>query len=248
MIKVIAEHRSVRKYTDQQIPQGVLDLIIEAATRASTTGTMQLYSIIVNQSEEAKAALSPCHFDQPMVRQAAAVVTFCADVNRFSKWCEQRQAEPEFHNFGWWVNGAIDAILASQNFSLEAENQGLGICYLGTTTYNARQIIKVLDLPRGVIPVVTIVVGYPAIDPPLTHRLPISSVVHYEKYADYSNTDIDQIYAQTEASEQTKRLLKENDLPNLARIFTEHRYKAKDSLHYSKEYFDVLKEQGFIEF
>lgn len=246
MIRAISSHRSIRKFKNKPIPEAVMEQMLIAATRASTTGTMQLYSIIVSQSDSIKEQLSPCHFNQPSVIQCGAVVTFCADVNRFSQWCNQRDAHPAYHNFAWWVNASIDALLASGNFALEAENQGLGICYLGTTTYTASQIISILDLPRGVVPVTTIVVGYPDVDPPLTPRLPLGAVVHYEKYESYTADKIDQLYASIENSEQTQRLLLENELPNLAKIFTERRYKEQDNIHFSKEYMDVLRKQGFI--
>lgn len=70
-------------------------------------------------------------------------------------------ADPQYDNFVWFVNGAIDAILASQNVCLEAESEGLGICYLGTTTYNADRIAEVLALPEGVIPVTTVTMATP---------------------------------------------------------------------------------------
>lgn len=208
---------------------------------------MQLYSIVISQSPQSKALLSPCHFNQPMVCQAGAVVTFCADVNRFSQWCLQRGATPGYHNFGWFVNAAIDAMLASENFALEAENQGLGICYLGTTTYTAARIVDVLSLPRGVVPVTTLVVGYAAEQPELTPRLPLEAVIHYDKYTAYTSQEIDQIYQQTEESDFTAELLRINALPNLARVFTDKRYTAADNLHFSREYYNTLIEQGFFE-
>ena len=249
MIKTIAEHRSIRKYSSRPIPGNVMEDLLLSATRASTTGTMQLYSIVVTTDPELKEQLSPCHFNQPMVRQAPAVVTFCADVNRFGKWCGQRGADPAYDNFLWYMNAATDSLLASENFSLAAEAHGLGICYLGTTLYTARDIIRILELPRGVIPVTTVVVGYPEDPlPPLTARLPLEAVVHYDKYQDYSPEDIDRLWAATELSEQTARIIKENDLPNLARVFTDRRYTRQDNLRFSAEYFAVLREQGFWEF
>lgn len=246
MIKTIAEHRSIRKFKSIPIPQDILNQALLAATRASTTGGMQVYSIIVTTQQELVAQLSPCHFNQPSVIESGTVVTFCADVNRFSKWCRQREAKPGYDNFMWFINGAIDALLASQNFALEAENQGLGICYLGTTTFTADKIIDILKLPVGVVPITTIVVGYPDQNPPLTPRLPLEAVVHYQQYNDYSTEQIDQLYYETEHSEFTANLLAINELPNLARIFTERRYKEEESLHFSNVYFEVLRKQGFI--
>ncbi len=251
MIPTIQNHRSVRQFEPgRTIPDPLMAELLAAAARASTVGNMQLYSIVVTQAGgPVFAELGPCHFGQPAAVTAGALVTFCADVHRFSLWCGQRGAEPGYDNLQWFVNAAIDALLASQNFSLEAEANGLGICYLGTTTYNAADIVRILHLPKGVVPVTTVAVGYPAEPlPPLTDRLPLEAVVHRETYRDYTPERIDEVWAAREASEETQQLLKENGLPNLARIFTERRYAKADNLRFSKAYLDVLREQGMFEF
>lgn len=246
MIKEIAQHRSIRKFKSDAIPQQTLDEILLAGTRASTTGNMQVYSMVVTTSAELREQLSPCHFNQPCVKQAPVLITFCADINRFDKWCRLRGAEPQYDNFAWFVNGAIDALLASQNVALEAEAHGLGICYLGTAIYTAERIAEILNLPAGVVPVTAMVMGYPDCEVPLTDRLPLDAVVHYDTYKDYSDADIDRIWAEREASEETVNLLKVNDLPTLARIFTERRYKGDDNLAISRSYLEFIKKQGFF--
>ena len=169
---------TIRKYKPEEIPAEILDQIIEAGTRASTTGNMQVYSIIVTTDHTIKEALSPCHFNQPMVTEAPVVMTFCADFNRFNKWCALRKAVPGYDNFLSFMTAAIDALLVAQNVCIAAEDFGLGICYLGTTTYMADKIIDILDLPSGVIPVTTVTIGYPDESPGLTDRLPMEAVVH----------------------------------------------------------------------
>lgn len=246
MMDTIFKHRSIRKYKDTPISDADLKEILEAGTRASNTGNMQVYSIVVTQDPEMKKKIAPFHFNQPMVTQAPVLLTFCADVNRFHKYSQFRKAEPAYDNFLWFVNGAIDTILASQNVALAAEEKGMGICYLGTTVYMAEQIIDLLKLPEGVVPVTTVVVGYPDENPPLTDRLPLEGLVHYETYKDYSREDIDRIYAEKEALEETKELLKENQKETLAQIFTDNRYKKEDNLQFSKLYLKVLQEKGFF--
>lgn len=246
MIKEIAEHRSIRKFKDTPVPEDILNEILTAGTRASNTGNMQVYSIIVTTSHELREKLSPCHFNQPSVLQAPVHITFCADINRFNKWCRQRGAEPAYDNFAWFMNATVDAVLASQNVALEAEAHGLGICYLGTVIYTTEKIAQVLELPDGVVPVAALVMGYPDQEPPLTDRLPLDGVVHRETYHDYSPEDIDRIWCEREASEETHGLLKVNELPNLARIFTERRYKCDDNLAISHSYLDFIKKHGFF--
>ncbi|MFI3286223.1 MAG: nitroreductase family protein [Rikenellaceae bacterium] len=246
MIKEIEEHRSIRLFESKAVEESLLREILTAASRASTCGNMQNYSLVVTQDPEMIARISPLHFGQVERMNAPCVVTICADVHRFSEWCKLRDAEPRYDNFIWFLNGAIDALMAAQNLILEAEAASLGACVLGTTLYTAEAIIELLELPQGVIPVTTVVLGYPAENPPLTDRLPLEAVVHFEKYNNYTPQDIEALWAEREASAQTAELLEENALSNLALIFTQRRYTANDNLTFSKSYFELLKKQGFF--
>lgn len=246
MKNTIFSHRSIRKYKSTPIPEELLNELLEAASRASTCGNMQLYSLVVTRDRAMREKLLPCHFGQQMVVEAPCVITICADVHRFSMWCKQRDAEPAYDNFAWFLTATIDAMLAAQNLSIAAEANGLGICVLGTTIYTAGEIVRVLELPKGVLPVTTIVVGYPDEKPELTDRLPLDGIVHYEKYKEYTAAEIDELWAEREESELTKKLLEENGLPNLARIFTERRYVEKDNRAISTSYLALLKERGFF--
>lgn len=245
-METILNHRSIRKYKNTPIDDKVLDEILQAANRASNTGNMQVYSIIVTKDEEIKKELWASHFKQDMVQQAPVILTFCADLNRFNKWCKQRNAEPVYDNFLWFYNASIDALLASQNASIAAEKHGLGICYLGTTTYMADRISEILNLPEHVVPVTTVVVGYPDQNPPLTDRLPVEAVVHQEKYQDYSEEDINRLYADKENLPETKQLIEENQTENLAQIFTDKRYVGKDNKLFSEKYLEHITRKGFM--
>lgn len=245
-LELILSHRSIRKYTQQPIDSSVLTQILEAGTRASTTGNMQVYSIVVTQDEAMKQALSPCHFNQPLVKQAPVVLTFCADFNRFNKWCHQRNAEPGYDNFLSFTTAAIDALLVAQNVALAAESFGIGICYLGTTTYTASKIIDILKLPKGVVPITTITLGYPAETPELTDRLPLNAVVHYETYQDFTPESINVIYRDKEQDAKYQQFVIDNKKDTLAQVFTDVRYKKGDNVAFSQSLLEVLKQQGFM--
>ncbi len=246
MIPTIFKHRSIRKYRPDPVPEAVLDRVLEAGTRASTTGNMQVYSMVVTRDESLRRQLWESHFKQDMVIQAPVHITFCADFNRFNRWCRQRKAEPGYDNYLSFFTAAIDALLAAQNVVLAAEAEGLGICYLGTATYMADRIVEILGLPKAVVPVAAVVLGYPDEDPGLTDRLPMRAVVHREKYQDYSEAEIDRIYAAREDSELTAALLEENGKETLAQVFTENRYTRKDNVHFSKQFLEVIRKQGFF--
>ena len=245
MIQSFKGRRSVRKYSGREVSRELLDSILEAAMRAPTCGNMQLYSVVVARSAEGKAALAPAHFNQPMVRTAPVVLTFCIDLRRFSKWCEQRKAEPGYNNFEWFVTGAVDALLVAQTFCVAAEEKGLGICYLGTTTYNPQMIIEALELPELVFPITTVTVGWPAEHPAQVDRLPLEALVHEEVYRDYTPQDIDRLYAYKESLPENKQFIRENNKETLAQVFTEVRYTKKDSEAMSENLWKVMKKQGF---
>ena len=100
MNDVILNHVSVRKFANKPVETQLLQKIYEAAVRASNTGNMQWYSIIETTDSELKQRLrKECHFNQAMVEDAPVVLTFCADINRFNKWCELNNAQPGYDNF-----------------------------------------------------------------------------------------------------------------------------------------------------
>lgn len=246
MIQTILNHRSIRKYNKKEVEKQILDEILLSGTKASTTGNMQVYSIIVTQDKAIKEQLWEVHFKQDMVKQAPLILTFCADFNRFNKWCNYRDAIPGYDNFLSFYTASIDAMLAAQNVAVAAESHGLGICYLGTTTYMADKIISILNIPENVVPVTTLVIGYPDENPGLTDRLPLEGVVHYEKYTDFDEQKINEIYKEKEELPATKELIEINETDNLAQIFTDKRYTKKDNLHFSKSFLEVIRKQGFM--
>lgn len=247
MIDIMKNRRTIRKYTEQDIPEELLNELLEVAVRASNTGNMQLYSVVVTRDQSNKEKLAPAHFNQPMITTAPVVLTFCADANRFVKWAEQRKAEAGFDNLQTFIASTIDAMLFAQAFCDAAEENGLGICYLGTTAYNADKIIEALSLPRLVVPIVTVTVGYPVMPlPEQVERLPLAAVVHQEAYVDYTPDMIDELYGEKEALEVNKQFVKENNKETLAQVFTDVRYTKKNNEYFSEVLLKVLKDQGFM--
>ena len=244
-MELLKSHRSIRKYKSEVVSDPVLAEILECGTRASNTGNMQLYSIIVTQSPEMKDLLAPLHFNQAMVKEAPLLLTICFDFNRFLRWCRLNDTETDFSNLLWLLNGTIDAAILAQNICVAAEYKGLGICYLGTTLYNASEISAILKLPNGVIPITALMIGYAEDIPELTDRLPVNSMIHWEEYHDYTDEDILNIYKEKENLESSNKFIAENNKENLAQVYTEIRYKSSDSVFFSHKLLKMLTDQGF---
>ena len=183
-MKTILTRRTIRKYADKDVSEELLNRLMTEAARTQTMGNLQLYSVIVTRSKEMKEKLAPAHFNQPMVKEASVVLTICADFNRTSFWAKCRNAVPGYDNFLSFINAATDALLYTQTLCNLMDEEGLGYCYLGTTVYQPQQIIDILQLPKLVMPVATLTVGWPAEEPPLSDRLPLESFVHQETYHD----------------------------------------------------------------
>ena len=241
----LKNRRTIRRYKKEDISDELLNELLEAAFRVSNTGNMQVYSVVVTRDDENKKKLAPAHFNQPSVTNAPVILTFCADFNRFIKWCEFRNAKPGYDNFQSFFTASIDALLVAQQFCTAAEAKDLGICYLGTTTYNADQIIKALELPRFIVPVTTVTVGYPDGIPEQVERLPIEAMIHHEHYRDYTREDIDRLYKEKEELPANKGFVAENKKETLAQVFTDVRYTRTNNEHFSDVFLKVIKEQGF---
>lgn len=245
-MKNLTTRRTIRKYSNREVSQELLNRLMTEASRTQTMGNLQLYSVVVTRSEEKKKELAPAHFNQPMVTQAPVVLTICADFNRTSVWARNRKAEPGYNNFLSFINASIDALLYTQTLCNLMDEEGLGYCYLGTTVYMPQMIIDTLQLPQLVMPVATLTVGWPAEEPALSDRLPLESFVHNETYQGYSPQMIDTYYKYKEELEENRHFCEINQKETLAQIFTDIRYTKKDNEAMSAGLLEALKHQGFL--
>ena len=237
--------RTYRQYANEVISDEIIGQMLTEASHAPTTGNMQLYSVVTTRSQEGKEKLSPAHFNQPSVKGCDVVLTFCADFNRFVHWCEVRDANPGYDNFQSFMTAVLDVTIFAQQFCTIAEMRGYGCCYLGTTTYNAPQIADALDLPKRVVPVITITLGVPMGDAPKSDRLPLDAILHREAYRDFTDDQIKVLYAEKEAREDSKRFVEENNKQSLAQVFTDVRYTKQANETFSKIYIDFIRNSKF---
>ncbi len=238
--------KSIRKYSAQPVSDELLNSLLAEASHTQTMGNLQLYSVVVTRDAEMKSRLAPAHFNQPMVTGAAVVLTFCADYNRTTQWALNRKGHPGYDNFLSYQNAATDALLFCQRFCDLAEAKGLGLCFLGTTVYQPQAIIDTLKLPRLVMPVATITLGWPDEDPAPSERLPLTAIRHDETYTPVTPATIDRDYTAKEQLEVNRQFVEENHTETLAQIFTDIRYKAADCEAMSATLLDALRGQGFL--
>ncbi len=254
VIDTLYRHRSIRAYKPDSVPEELLHKILTAGIRASSSGNMQTYSIIVTSDRSLRERLYEAHMEQEMVLDAPLLLTFCADFHRMHQWLRINDAPDNFDNFMSFMIAAIDAALVSQTVALAAESLGLGICYMGSTLANCDQIGRILGLPSNVVPVVGYSLGYPDEDPALRDRLPLDGLVHRETYQDYNDERIAEIYKERNVKgwqrymtfPRLRKMIEESDVQNLAQIYTRLKYTRESHQRYSRTVLDYLRQQGFM--
>lgn len=237
---------SVRNYSDKIIPESQLTSIIERAMRAPTCGNMQLYSVILTKDQEKKQRLAELHFNQPAATGCDTILTICADFNRFSKWCKASDAEPCYSNFHSFIMAMTDAVIFTQQIVTIAEQEGIGTCYLGTVNYNANEISDLLDLPRLVVPVASLSLGFPASLEAQPERLPVNAIIHKEKYVDYDEKRVTELFKVKDENPENIHFIKENGKKTLAQVFTDIRYPKNTNESVSESFHRLLDNKGFI--
>lgn len=253
MIELAKSHRSIRSFLPQDIDDTLLNDLLLAGLRSSSSGNMQTWSVIVTRDEAHKRRLYEAHLEQSMVLEAPVVLTFCADVFRMREWIRVNHSKQSFDDLLGFLTGAVDAVIAAQTVSLAAESVGLGICYMGTTWWAADQLIDILRLPKQVFPVTSLVIGYPAENPPLRDRLPLELIVHQERYKQLSDEEIRRSHAEREekawarynAMAAVRQKLAEAGITRVTDYYTsEFKYSKELHRRVSEMLIETLQAQG----
>lgn len=172
-------HRSIRKFKDQSIPQDIVNALVDVARHTATSSFMQAYTIISITDKTIQQELSEIG-KQPYIAQAGHLFVMCVDQHRNTLIAHEKGSDSlTMEYFDRFFTGATDAILAAQNIMVAAESLGLGGVFLGSILNNVAAVCALLKLPDGVAPVLGIALGYPDQSPQLKPRLP-QQIMHFE--------------------------------------------------------------------
>jgi len=251
--KLIQSHRSIRSFTGQAIDASLLNAILTSGIRAATSGNMQFYTIIVSQDAEQKEKLFHAHGKQKMILNASAILTFCADQRRLARWMKLDHTDYFANNAIGLFRGVVDACLVAQNVAIAAESEGLGTCYMGSTLNRMDEVSSVLHIPDRVMPVTSLVIGYPESFPQSSQipRLPLEAIVHHEQYMDASPEKLKEFYkdkesdfwARIEKNPERKHELDKNKISSCAKAYVHMKYGKKALTNYSSKIEKFIEER-----
>lgn len=181
-IEQIYQHFSVRRYKADPVPCEMVEAIVAAGQRASSSSNLQTYSVVAVMDPDKIARLAELSGEQDHIYQAPVFLAWCADLSRLERVCQARGYRQVSENTENFLIAAVDAALAMQNAALAAESLGLGMCYIGGIRNHPLEVSELLGLPELVVPVCGMTLGWPDVKPRLRPRLPLRAVLHWERY------------------------------------------------------------------
>jgi len=180
---LMMKRRSVRLFKDQEIPESMIEKLLDAAIYAPSGGNIQPLSIILVRSLERKKKLAELAGGQPWIRNAPLSMLFCIDFYRIKKWAEVCQTEFQGEEaINHFFIAYADLMVAAQNVVILAESFGLGSVYIGSIQHEIDTIRNFFELPLYVLPLMVLSIGYPKSIPQNIPKLKKEVVVHHEKY------------------------------------------------------------------
>ena len=180
---LMMKRRSVRLFKDQEIPESMIEKLLDAAICAPSGGNIQPLSLILVRSIEGKKKLVELAGGQPWARNAPLSIIFCLDFYRIKKWAEMCQTEFQGEEaINHFFIAYADLMVSAQNVVILAESFGLGSVYIGSIQHEIDEIRNFFELPLYVLPLMVLSIGYPKSIPQNIPKLKKEVVVHREKY------------------------------------------------------------------
>jgi nitroreductase/FMN reductase [NAD(P)H] len=184
VIAPLLDRRVVRRYTDQGVPDSLLDALLAAAQSAPAKSDLQQYSVVVMRDAPRIKQIADWIGTMDWIATAPVFLVWCGDMRRGQRLCELHDMPHANNNLDTFLNTAVDCSLAMAQFMAAADAVGLGTCPISYVRSHIERVSPLLGLPSGVYPVAGLTVGWPVFRRPISMRLPPSVVVHRERYDD----------------------------------------------------------------
>ena len=241
-MRLLLERGSCRDFLDREVPEEVLEAILQVGTHAPTAGNLQPYSIIkIKDPAVTKKLGEMCH--QSFIGEAPVNLLFCIDWRRIRRWAELEvapfSASSSFRHF--WVSFQ-DVIITAQNICTAADAMGLGSVYIGTALEYFRELGEMFQLPEQVFPVVLLCLGYPSKQVKPRKKLGTEVVVHDEVYMDSSDEALLKAYGEKYTGRDSRRVkITEERLETIAKVCSD-----VHGEEFAERCLSKIRENGYI--
>ncbi len=182
VLDILKSHRSIRKFQSKSIETELLETLIECGQAAATSSFIQAYSIIRVTNKIVRSQIAELAGGQQWIEKAPEFLVYCADLKRVELACVNEGLGKLEGHTEHFLAASVDAALVAQNVLVAAESLGLGGVFIGGIRNDPQTVSDLLELPDQVYPVFGMCLGWPAIDPDLKPRFPVSTILHQERY------------------------------------------------------------------
>ncbi len=272
-VRLLHSRKSIRNWDRKRdIPEEILNTILWTGVRASSSG--QTYAIIDVRDRQKKKKLARYalkgrkgKFVQWWIEQAPVVLVFCVDLRRGNRYMELTTGSPLPLGHLALCLSIVEMSICLQNVVVAATSFGLGSVICGNIALEARRAKALLRLPKEVIPLIQLPIGYPRKVPSrYTVRLPVEAVVHKEEYRepsedtlfgwyeDHHRAFLELMQGDLSASErlghnfvEMMKRMSGKDPRNWSQLTTNVIYPREDLLAASQEVWAAVKEAGFVD-
>jgi FMN reductase [NAD(P)H] len=182
-VRLLQAHHSSRSYKPDQIPEEILEAIIESARRAPTSTNSHEISLVVVRNAASRARIAEIAGGQPWIAQAPVFIAVVVDLYKTGLGVKKAGAEQVFQRSLEGILAAVsDAGIALATLMTAARAFGLGVVPIGGIRRDPQAMIDLLQLPPSTFPVDGVVLGYVAEESPQKPRMAIESFCHEETY------------------------------------------------------------------
>ena len=123
-LQVIRSHRSIRRYKPDPLPREMIEAIVAAAQRSSTSSNLQTYSVVAVTDDAKRARLAELCGGQAHIREAPVFLAFCADLARLERVCQLRGYRLQSAYLENFLIAAVDAAIVLQTAVLAGRGPG----------------------------------------------------------------------------------------------------------------------------
>lgn len=190
--QILPAHCSIREYRPDPIPEDLLLRLLTTAQHAPTDATAQMATLIRVVDPELRGRLASLSGDQEHILTAAEFFVVCADLHRLQTILQANGLTPGRYPATGLHFATVDAALVAQRLVDAAEISGLGICCIGGILNAIEEVVELLALPSGVVPLFGLCLGWPAEEPQERPRVALDSMIHTDRYGNYPGPRIDQ--------------------------------------------------------
>ncbi len=195
VFKIINDRASCRSFLEKEIPEDILNKVLDAACKAPSAGGFQSYSIIKVTDKKKKEILVDLSRGQKFIAKAPVSLVFCIDYRRIKR-INEVQPSPfnETNNFmNLWMS-ILNTALSAHTLCMAAESLGLKSVYIGNILNRVDKVSELLNIPDFVCPSIMVTLGYPKsiTKQPLKYSREV--IVHDEEYKDIEVDKLIEVY------------------------------------------------------